>query len=891
MIPLHKTLILTGLIATLLSPADANADVMTENTESEEVQRFRPVLTSIAPSCPPPVPYGITGSRELTDMMAGLSRSITNLQGMVEEWGTLKMSGLLIAPPVSGGSGTFAVDINGTPRKVPGQKETGKYDFAHWFEESGKAEGTAQFSERIFNSLIASGTLQLAPEQAAIAESILRKQRVDQQLFQEQLERDRALRALQLDDFNVARLGATEARQVRIDAGDAAVERTRTAHAEADLVSTEADRQRTVAKREMDRAKAANEGDLSNVTLRKEFLESQAEFDKADAAYAQSTNNLRARSNEHLTAQRALADAMSTSIVTGTLPNSGVTAPGSSPTFGQQSFAFASEATPGQTFTQARGFASAVPATVATNINALGADQLPTLLGQRGADGNGSAAFPARARLIDAAGNQTIARIFDFLGNPSAASLFQDKPIVMAAGTIAVNPGWRTFQDYDGAIDVSARYEWKPARRTTCDRIADLGKYPPDEVIFNPDEILVAKHFADTGRWPVAGAFRYTSDTDCLTNKPGTPLAAAVSPLMERQNIDQASSRARQEEIALFLSASLAQSGQKAAGEIFNKFVRMRRTDVKTRSALPVVNSYGLGGDRFGFNVTSRLRAIADINRGKAGKVLEKQNFPVLVVFGLAGEDLRPRLVHNAALGTAELWEPRLVLAQTHRWNRARKRGGFHQGLHSAFFPGFPGRPMDAPSYTYDLLDDVSRQRSRLKAYLGGTKQYQQSETLRQYMKVVDETYGYLNQAQFGAHTELDIPADYLVGPAPLKILSTTATSQGRPSIHGVFPHELVLRRNAVTSGWEAEAVIVGSNLDQVDLESLAATPERVAVTKLPLPAGIPAEQAILVKFSLLNEPPQVLQIRLPIGAAAPNGFQKYLYSPMISVHAVSAGL
>jgi hypothetical protein len=814
-------------------------------------------------------------SSELINLSGKVRNSIDAVRESLEEWGTLGLSGVLLAPP----QGSFGIDIN--TREFQEGSEKKKYNFSHWFAEASKAEGSVQFSERIFNTFAASGSLQLAPEQAAIAQSILEKQKIDTDLYQQQLERSRVQRAAELDDFQLNRTNAIHGRQVAIDAAQAAADRAETARVEAELVRNQTASRRAAARREMDTAQrnldaipATPANAVSRTQLLSNLQEKQAAFDRVDVEFRTGDDNLRSRIADEKSARDALADAKAAKISAGVLPGAEVTTSTTSPTLDMKTgFAFAQEAKPGETLTQARAYAASVPVIKdPPPPPGLSESDLPTTLGSAAGI---ESAFPARARLIDAASNQVIARIFDFLGDPSAALQFEDKPILMAAGTVAVNPGWRTLQDYDGQIDVAARYEWKVARRVTCERISKFKNF--EDVLFNSDEIKIADFFAKNGRWPEAANYHYTGQTKDLESF-GKPLAAAVSPLMERQNIDEASSRARQDEIALFLSASLAKSGQKAAGEVFNKYMRLRRLDVKTLSSLPVINSYGLGGSHFGFNVTSRLQATGDLNRPKPAQILEKQNFPVLIIFGLSGDNLRPRLVRHE--GRAEIWEPRIILEQTHRWSRQKKRGVFHQGLRSVVLPGFPGRPIENPVEDYRLLNRLSDSWERYTLYLRANKSYASSEPVNYFTEAAREDQSFLKSAYFFATTALDIPVDYLTGPLPEPTADSTRTAITEVLPRALTPRTIGNGTNPHT--YEAEVIVLGRNLNVVDATKIGTGQRTTMITRIPLPPGIRASQAIALKLTFAERPVDAIQVSLPVGEPK-DGFQPVVYSPMIT--------
>ncbi len=757
--------------------------------------------------------------RKFEEIREQLSERIDDVHEALEEWGTLTLSGLLLAPPTVEKKeegkkfkvGTFGIDINGAkPGAVSEQ-----FNFDKWFKEAGSAEGDARITERMFNSFVGAGTLQMAPEQGAIADSFLQRQQVNQELFQEQLERNRVQRQAEAADASRVRQDRLRARELRIEAATSDVERATLARAEAALVVKETQREENKSAETLEEAeaslKSAPPAEVERLTQIRDDM--RLGFERASKRRGAAETTLDNRSKEESNAIEARAKALEPPLTIGT-PGATIAEQLTSPTLeanakGGTAFSFASEITPGSsltTFSSATdaGLPTATPTDLATIFPDTG--QTIATLGN-----DADAVFPARARLIDAAGNQTIARIFDFLGNPAAALEFTDKPIIMAAGTITVNPGWRTTRDYDGQINCSAVYKWRPARRLTCERMVRAG------TLFNSSEVEVAEHFWHVGQWPKAlNRFVYTETVEALENTDDTPLAAAVSPLMERQNIDQASSRARQDEIALFLSASLAKSGQRGAADVFDKYIRLRRQDVRTRSALPVVNSYGLGGNRFGFSVTSRIQAIADINKGKAGGVLEKQNFPVLVVFGLSGEDLRPRLVRNPKTGAAEIWEPQIHVSQTRRWMRQKKIGDFHQLVRSIAFPGFPGRPMESPGEMHRLMNSANLWMERMNNHLKQEKNMALTNdlTISNFVGVAREDYDLLSKASFLAETMLDIPVEYLVGKLPEIVPAASL----EPAIITLLPSDLLLNR-AADGTYSGEVAVMGENLDSPEYQ------------------------------------------------------------------------
>src|SRR5439155_16294029 len=71
---------------------------------------------------------------------------------------------------------------------------------------------------------------------------------------------------------------------------------------------------------------------------------------------------------------------------------------------------------------------------------------------------------------------------------------------------------------------------------------------------------------------------------------------------------------------------------------------------------------------RFGYQVGPELWALEEPAQGDSGPglMLERQTFPVLLIFALDDEDVRPRLRWRG--GKLEVLEPHLMLVQSTRW-------------------------------------------------------------------------------------------------------------------------------------------------------------------------------------------------------------------------------
>lgn len=518
--------------------------------------------------------------------------------------------------------------------------------------------------------------------------------------------------------------------------------------------------------------------------------------------------------------------------------------------------------------------------TPTAGLSTLGDDALPGLPGKKDEE----AVFPARSRLIEAAGNKTMQEIFNFLGDPKAALVFQDKPILFGVATVSANPGWRTRRDYDGQVDVNTTYQWAPARIETLRRIVEQKEE------FPPGIREEAQFYLDNGHWRRGGTSRNGAlirKAQDLDKQSTGPLVVAVSPLMERQAIDMSSSRARQSEIALFLSASLARAGLKAQGEVFNKFVKLQREDVATRSVLPVLNAYNTGGGLFGFQFGPRLDAVDNPGgkNPKPAKQLSKQSFPVLLMCGFTKTDIAPQLaIYGDEL---RIYEPEIKLVQTTRWSRQQKRGAFHSGLRSVVFPGFPGRPMQSPSSIYGDLREVGRKFTIYKPYIELYALEQCDVNVDSWLEKVEADMEVMNSAYFGYTNTVALPVDVLVGPAPAEPASPKAAPH--PVIAAVFPQRLEVTRVEGASGGvlRGRMLIGGQDLDQVDL---AAPPlvlpegaaSAVRISDLLTSAG----KSALAYEVTFDRAARSVQLALPLRRADDSAPRRYVYTPLMEVAA-----
>lgn len=250
------------------------------------------------------------------------------------------------------------------------------------------------------------------------------------------------------------------------------------------------------------------------------------------------------------------------------------------------------------------------------------------------------------------------------------------------------------------------------------------------------------------------------------TDDASTPLVAAVSPFMDSQNLDESSSIARQDDIALFLSLTLAKAGLRQQASAYERFIKQRRQDVATRTASAVANSYSGGGGTIGFRIGPRLRALADPSSKKSSpqKTLERQSFPVLLLFGITSDELKPRIVIGPN-NTVQVFERRLETRYTRRWYRNDH----------VFFPPWQNKRLDRPS---DTLKEVARLEDLFAERCILSMKHADGSVLDSGIRQYQE----LRSAFFGSTTQQAIPGYFLVPDRFEGILRTAAPVAAPPT-------------------------------------------------------------------------------------------------------------
>jgi hypothetical protein len=157
-----------------------------------------------------------------------------------------------------------------------------------------------------------------------------------------------------------------------------------------------------------------------------------------------------------------------------------------------------------------------------------------------------------------------------------------------------------------------------------------------------------------------------------------SPAVAAVSPMTEAQVLDQAASSRNRKQFALSLAAALQNAGQKAQGNLFAEYAKQLESDVVTRTPQNLITGYS-SGPTFGYQIGPALEALENPSgkNAKSAEVLQRQSFPVLLIFGVDDVNGGPK-IYQTTCGAdhhecVQVWQPYLRLRQQTRWVPTRR--------------------------------------------------------------------------------------------------------------------------------------------------------------------------------------------------------------------------
>lgn len=254
-----------------------------------------------------------------------------------------------------------------------------------------------------------------------------------------------------------------------------------------------------------------------------------------------------------------------------------------------------------------------------------------------------------RVAIITAAGDTTVEGIFQVLGEADKVMKFNDKSVTYSVAMVSVQPGWRTKHDFEANLTVLPKLSYQPAREGI---VSDKAVTPKKARMFE-------------------GA------TSCeQLGQRSIPAAAAVSPMTDIQNLDGASSQRQAVEKAKRIGVALSFMGAKLGVSAFNDYVQKMESDIRTRTPMVPIAAYSNGGV-FGYRVGPSVAALTQPGNPKSasGELLQKQTFPVLLIFGLDKQDVDVIRLQ----GGNTICEPVLTLVETPSWVPINEQAAVHR--------------------------------------------------------------------------------------------------------------------------------------------------------------------------------------------------------------------
>jgi hypothetical protein len=774
--------------------------------------------------------------KEWREELLEFGKDVDRLAAIADEWGTIQMSSFLFAPT------SFQ---EGQTRKPPFKLESGTPDgqealgLERFYTDYNTPEGESLFSERVLTRTFgAAGINQDAVAKLQFDTELANYQR-SLSLFQGAQETQynvaqqnvsRALEGTRLQDEAARRRVGTAEQRATAARTSFTAAATEVATAQADLKDATAAvnaKEREIKELELiEKPTDAEKQQLRQAKLDKILLDQNKASTEAILAAATAKRDLaaeekKAADKELDDSRTALRTQLGGSILDpDTLPGTLVTPPDD-----QKNLKFPASGKPEDPLADLPDLQTKLGFDPTKTI---GAERAPTLA--RTPEGQPTVGgFNPRLRVIEAAGTAMVKNIFSFLGDPQAAEQYKDKRLLFGVSTVSVNPGWRTKRDFTAHLDVHPTLSYVAAHAETIrqmvrspayslyvrKKIADSYSHllsDDERAFFNAQTALKTEG---------AGVIRTSFDKS--EGPKGDLLAASISPLMDTQALDLASSFARQDEVALYLAATLAKAGFAGSGSAFHQWVRQRRRDVATRSTVPVANSYSMAGGIFGMEIGPRLRGLAnpEARKSAAAMTFERQSFPILILFGAADSTMRP-VIEKMDDARVRVWEPRLTLRYSTRWSRTE-----HKLL--TFLQ--KKRP---PSATYELDARISDRFDALGAYMAAYPDSGLTDSEREnrgrLITAMQKDYEVYQRSLFGCTMDLALPAAFLVPEAP-----GAETAEGKllpdPNSHTVQREKLAIspaslalvnqpeEKHRVAA--RATVLVKGENLDQVDLSGI----------------------------------------------------------------------
>lgn len=308
-----------------------------------------------------------------------------------------------------------------------------------------------------------------------------------------------------------------------------------------------------------------------------------------------------------------------------------------------------------------------------------------------------------RAKLMAAAGDTAVEGILRVLGNPKAYIGGEEgKGVLFGVGMISVKPGWRTRENYSALVTLHPRLVYKPARDVIVSRCIEqtrkeLGTHTDFAVAEGAEAQLKDKAEWDSLKQAALQASRrfalHEGMVDDCPNKASPQYAGlfarlkaadyvvastsiapsrlatvlAVSPMTEAQNLDLASGYRARTELGVDISKALKLAGLEQAASLVAEWAQQRQSD--SRSVIADITVSAISAPfMFGFEIGPSFRGKKSPGsaHADAGRLLDRQSFPVVVAMVPEPGDLEPLLVD--VNGGVAVYEPCFELLWETEW-------------------------------------------------------------------------------------------------------------------------------------------------------------------------------------------------------------------------------
>lgn len=672
------------------------------------------------------------------DVVLDFAKKMDVLKTKLEEWGTLSFAPLVFSPPSY---------KDGSTRKAPFKMEEGDVNalkFDALYGDYNDAQGQSLFSKR-------TQTKTFGAFGESANEVLKETQQTQLDIFRTNTKRaiaaDNNKRQLTTTQFAKAQRTASAAEKAA-EPAQAKEESAQEAQIEAaqNIVVAEAVLAQTDAE---EKAKPKEEQNQARVALARTAVANA----KKEQAIAD--GRLAAAKTANLKAAKALQDANLALTAAESAFNAAQNPPIATPA-GAPPSAFTDPLT-GLAISESNPFGTAPPSAGA-GLATLGDNALPDLVaGVKPENSQGS--FSPMARINGAAAALTVKNIHSFLGDPQAALEFKDKRILFGVSSLSVNPGWRTRKDFKAVVTATIKCALVDAHLETIRKVLDCEDYPvwfrKQVAADHPAAASPAhrKFFAQVKGPEKGECARFIKSLPKPQEKPGI-VVSAVTPMVDNQNLDLASSIARQDEIALYLAKSMSVAGSSQAAKAFTSWASMRRRDVATRTAVATMNSSTVGGKHVSFEIGTSLKGLddKDLKGNKAAQTLDRVTFPVLVMLGMSADDARPAFRLSKA-GKILVQEPELDVDYSTQWAR----------VENTFWTPF--KPVRKMSDSFRELIQLGEEKDVLRAGLEVTRPLcgMAREALTDTKKWMETEYEILNKTLYGTGFHQTLPAMWLM--------------------------------------------------------------------------------------------------------------------------------